>query len=83
MPDMMTVSTKGQITIPIEIRTSFGLKPGDKIFGEETAEGYCIRRPKKNLLDYKGFVKVKSDPEAEREEAMRGVATHVMGEDEC
>jgi len=83
MQDIITVSTKGQITLPIEVRESFGLKPGDKIFGEETKDGYFIKRPKKNLLDYKGFIKAKSAPDAEREDTMRGVAAHVMGEDEC
>ena len=83
MQDMMTVSTKGQITLPIEVRESFGLKPGDKLFGEETEDGYFIKRPKKNLLDYKGFIKAKPAPGAELEDTMRGVSAHVMGEDEC
>lgn len=83
MPDIMTVSTKGQITIPIEVRESFGIKAGDKIFGEETEIGYVIRRPKKNLLDYKGLIKAKYDPEEARETARAGVAAHVLGEDEC
>ena len=46
MSYMMTVSTEGQITIPMEIREEFGIKPGDKLLGEKTEEGYLIRRPK-------------------------------------
>jgi len=47
MPHMMTVSRKGQITIPLKIRREFGIKPGDKLSGEKTKEGYLIKLPKK------------------------------------
>jgi AbrB family looped-hinge helix DNA binding protein len=49
---MLTVSTKGQITLPIDLRIEYGLDAGDKIFGERTDEGYILRRPKKGLLDF-------------------------------
>jgi len=44
---VMKVSKKGQITIPAKIRRELGIKPGDKLFGEETKEGYLIKPPKK------------------------------------
>ena len=84
MPDMMTVSTKGQITLPVELRAEYGIQAGDKIFGEKTDEGYVLKRPKKNLLDYEGFIKgVSYDEETELTMAMSGLSAHVMGEDEC
>ena len=83
MPDMLTVSTKGQITLPVDLRTKFNLAPGDKVFGEMTDIGYVIMRPKKGLLDYKGFIKDSYDPERDLALAVEAASVHVMGEDEC
>ena len=84
MPDMMTISTKGQITLPVELRTEYGLKAGDKIFGEKTPEGYLIRQPKKGLLEYAGFIKVdKIDPEAEELAIQEAAVARYFGEDKC
>jgi len=81
MPDMLTVSTKGQITLPVDLRVEYGLEAGDKIFGERTDEGYVLRRPKKGLLDYAGFIKVdKIDPEAEEEAIKEGAVARFLGE---
>ncbi len=83
MAEMMTVSHKGQITIPVEIREKYGIKGGDRVFGEEIEEGFIIRKPKKNLLDYKGFIKAKPGSQTEGEAARQGLSAHVMGEEEC
>jgi AbrB family looped-hinge helix DNA binding protein len=81
MPELLTVSTKGQITLPVDLRVKYDLKAGDKVFAEEVADGFIIRRPKKGLLEYEGFIKAKYDPEADLEIAMQDVAAHIMGED--
>ena len=83
MPDMLTVSTKGQITLPVDLRTEYGIEGGDKIFGERTPAGYILKRPKKGLLDYKGFVKESYDPQKDLALAVEAATAHVMGEDEC
>jgi len=84
MPDMLTVSAKGQITLPVDLRQKYKIESGDKIFGEETETGYLIRRPKKGLLDYEGFIKgVLYDAKTELEMAQAGLSAHVLGEDEC
>jgi bifunctional DNA-binding transcriptional regulator/antitoxin component of YhaV-PrlF toxin-antitoxin module len=83
MPDMLTVSTKGQITLPVDLRTEYGLEPGDKIFGEMTDIGYVIKRPKKRLLDYKGFIKDSYDPQKDLALAVEAASAHMIGEDEC
>ena len=84
MPDILTVSTKGQITLPMNLRTEYGIEAGDKIFGEKTDVGYVIRRPKKGLLDYAGFIKVdKIDIEAEEAAIQEGAAARCFGENEC
>ena len=84
MPDMLTVSAKGQITLPVDLRSEYGIEAGDKIFGERTDIGYVIRRPQKGLLDYEGFIKgVSYDAETELAMAQAGLSAHVMGDDEC
>ena len=83
MPDMLTVTTKGQITLPIDIRVEFGIEPGDKIFAEMTDIGYVIKRPKKGLLDYAGFIKEPYDPKKDLALASEAATADVMGDNEC
>ena len=83
MQDMLTISTKGQITLPIDLRIEYGLEAGDKIFGERIENGYVLKRPKKGLLDYKGFIKEPYDPKKDLAIAVEAASAHVMGENEC
>lgn len=81
MPDMLTVTTKGQITLPIDLRNEYGIAPGDKVFCERTHDGYIIRWPKKGLLDYAGFIKSdKIDQQAEEEAIKEGAVARFLGE---
>lgn len=41
---MPRITTKGQVTIPKEIRDRLGIEPGDEIAFEETNTGYAIRK---------------------------------------
>jgi AbrB family looped-hinge helix DNA binding protein len=41
---MPRVTTKGQVTIPKEIRDALGIEPGDEITFEETESGYAIQK---------------------------------------
>lgn len=41
---MPRVTTKGQVTIPKEIRDELGIEPGDEIAFERTEDGYTIRK---------------------------------------
>lgn len=41
---MPRVTTKGQVTIPKEIRDALGIKSGDEITFEESDSGYEIRK---------------------------------------
>jgi AbrB family looped-hinge helix DNA binding protein len=45
MNEVMTVSPKGQITIPAAVREKYGIGPGDKIVGEMRKEGFFLRKP--------------------------------------
>jgi AbrB family looped-hinge helix DNA binding protein len=41
---MPRITTKGQVTIPKEIRKALGIRPGDEVAFEEIDEGYAIRK---------------------------------------
>lgn len=52
-----TVTSKGQITIPIEIRRALGLKPGVRIDFYEVEDGEYAFRPKTgSIRDLKGCI---------------------------
>jgi antitoxin PrlF len=51
-----TVTSKGQITIPIEVRKSLKLKAGDKVDFFETEEGQFAIQPKKgSIMELRGL----------------------------
>jgi AbrB family looped-hinge helix DNA binding protein len=51
------VTSKGQITIPIEVRKKLGLKPGDRVSFVEGEHGEMILKPKSgSIMDLEGCV---------------------------
>ena len=52
-----TITPKGQVTIPVEIREKLKLYPGDKIAYEDTAAGILIKPAKKDMIADFGFLK--------------------------
>jgi AbrB family looped-hinge helix DNA binding protein len=52
-----TITPKGQVTIPAEIREKLKLYPGDKITYEDTATGILLKPVKKDMIDDFGFLK--------------------------
>jgi len=57
------ITSKGQITIPIEIRKKLGLKPGDRVRFVEGENGEFILKPKTgSLMDLKGMFKWSGKP---------------------
>ncbi|MFP4687298.1 MAG: AbrB/MazE/SpoVT family DNA-binding domain-containing protein [bacterium] len=46
----MKVSSKGQITIPREIREKLNLSPGEEIVFEQTGEGFVLKRKTEELF---------------------------------
>ncbi|MDR1647019.1 MAG: AbrB/MazE/SpoVT family DNA-binding domain-containing protein [Zoogloeaceae bacterium] len=45
MNEIMTVSARGQITLPAAIREKYGIKTGNRIIGEMRGEGFILRKP--------------------------------------
>jgi AbrB family looped-hinge helix DNA binding protein len=66
MGEIMTVSTKGQITLPSRVRANLKIKAGDRIIGEQTSEGFILKKPK-DFFTLKGSLpggKIPDDEEA-------------------
>jgi AbrB family looped-hinge helix DNA binding protein len=74
-----TVTSKGQITIPKEIRLFLKIKPSDKIdFAIEN--GQVVLRPLKTLKDLRGSIppKGKGDISIERQQAKIAISKKFM-----
>jgi antitoxin PrlF len=57
------VTSKGQITIPIEVRVKLGIKPGDRVLFIENEKGEVILKPKRgSLMDVRGMLKWTGKP---------------------
>jgi AbrB family looped-hinge helix DNA binding protein len=78
---LSTVTTKGQVTIPVDIRSIFHIQPNDRV--DFMIEGdRIILTPVKGLKDLRGAVKVggMGDSASERAIAKAAVAKRVMVE---
>lgn len=63
MADATTLTSKGQITIPREIRDRLGLKSGDKLAFTLLSDGTLIVRAKtKRLIDIAGSLTRPNQP---------------------
>ncbi len=77
---MTRVSSKGQATIPKEIREYLRLKPGDRVAFIRRDGDVIVQPVRTTLLDLQGSVKPKHRPEdfeVVREETRRKVARRI------
>jgi antitoxin PrlF len=77
---LATVTTKGQVTIPKDIRDRLGIQPNDRI--DFVLEGdWAILLPVKALKDLRGVVPARSGSsiEDERRKAKQVIAKRVQG----
>lgn len=57
MPGATTMTVKGQVTVPREIRERLGLKSGDKMSFTLLSDGTVVMRPKtRRLADLAGML---------------------------
>jgi AbrB family looped-hinge helix DNA binding protein len=77
---LATVTTKGQITIPMKIRKQYGIHPNDKI--DFVIEGdKIILKPVKTLRDLRGCVTSQGgDLDQERQAAKKAVGLRIIEE---
>jgi len=74
-----TITTKGQVTIPVSIRKSHGLHPNDRV--DFVTEGdKIILIPVKTLRDFRGSVIGSGTPDEERQTAKNAVASRIIEE---
>lgn len=79
-----TLTRKGQVTIPAEIRARLGLKPKDKVRFELEGDAVTIRPAPSRIARHFGAVKVPGQPLDARSERLlfeHGVAEEVAAED--
>ena len=70
-----SLTSKGQVTIPIRIRKILGVMPGDKIDFEETNDIIILRRHENNIQTCFGLLKAsKSVSLADMDEAIANSA---------
>lgn len=78
---LSTVTTKGQVTIPVDIRSLFHIRPNDRV--DFIVEGdRIVLTPVRSLKDLRGAVQAtgRGDAETDRATAKAAVAVRVKGE---
>ncbi len=73
-----TVTSKGQVTIPVDVRTKLGLRPGSRLaFVPTETGGYEIHPETASIKDLKGTVPRPAQPVSvdEMNEAIAAAAT--------
>lgn len=73
-----TVTSKGQVTIPVDVRTKLGLRPGSRLaFVPTGTGGYEIHPETASIKDLKGTVSSPGQPVSldEMNEAIAAAAT--------
>ena len=52
-----TVTSKGQVTIPKEVRDELGIETGTKLYFVRTAQGYFLKPARNSILSLAGTVR--------------------------
>ena len=63
---MTKITSKGQATIPLFIRSKMGFETGDYLLWEMQGDVAIVRKPK-DLMDYEGFLGSVNLPDDEEE----------------
>ncbi len=63
MPEPTTISSKGQVTVPRDIRERLGLQAGDKVAWSMLSNGTVVLRPRtRRLVDLVGTLTQSGQP---------------------
>jgi AbrB family looped-hinge helix DNA binding protein len=73
-----TLSTKGQVTLPISYRRKLGMKPHDRVVIELEEKGILVK-PAPDFFALKGFLGKALPRKEEKRRMLKAVAAHVMG----
>jgi antitoxin PrlF len=74
-----TMTSKGQLTVPVEVRQKLGLHAGSRVSFEETADGtFELRVERGSVRDVKGLLSWQGPPKT-LEEMDAGIAEGAAG----
>jgi antitoxin PrlF len=62
-----TVTSKGQITIPKDVRDELGIETGTKVVFIRTKDGFVLRAKNLKLMDLRGTLKYDGPPLSDEE----------------
>ena len=71
-----TLSSKGQVTLPAQMRKKLNLKPNDRLILETVSDTIVIKRAP-NLFELEGFLGKSVGERKEREGLAQAVSGHV------
>lgn len=80
MPELVTISNKGQMTIPQKFREELRFRSGDKVYCE-VVDGKLVCEKPVDFFSLEGCIKGMKLPEDEEELFIDAVADHVMGKE--
>jgi antitoxin PrlF len=70
-----TITSKGQITIPVDVRNDLGVGTGDRLeFVKQENGQYCIVPANRSIRELKGMLRVKRRKPVSIEEMNRVIA---------
>ena len=77
---MSTVSIKGQVTLPAELRKAFGITADSQVSFDRGADGIIVRVVP-DISEFKGRLKLKKKLswDAERKQGVKFLAKHKSG----
>jgi AbrB family looped-hinge helix DNA binding protein len=74
------ITSKGQTTIPAELRAELELKPGDRIAFVQRADGsFTIKKDTASISDLKGLIKLEKTPTQDQINDWIDVARRAIG----
>ena len=73
-----TISSKGQITLPISFRRKLGIKPHDRL-SIELEDKVIVVKPALDLFEFEGIAGKALSREEEERRMRKAVAAHVKG----
>lgn len=73
-----TISTKGQITLPADMRRKLKIKPKDRVILEVEGDSILIKKAN-DFFELEGFLGPAKSAEEERKQMQNAVAKHRSG----